>query len=84
MMSSTLGLLYIVSHNPDNTSTHHLMREGITEFNTDEFDYRMPWYLYSIMLIETNIRISRLVGIGVVHVDAFLQESPVWKDIVLE
>jgi hypothetical protein len=60
------------------------MREEIIEFDTDEYNGPMPWYLCNVMLIETNNGISRRIGVGVVHVNAFLQESPVWKDIVLE
>jgi hypothetical protein len=61
-----------------------MREEDITESDTDEFDYRMPWCLYDVMLIEKNNGISRRIGVGVVHVNAFLQESPVWKEMVSE
>jgi hypothetical protein len=64
--------------------TRNRMREEIIEFDTDEYNGSMPWYLCNVMLIETNNGILRRIGVGVVHVNAFLQESPVWKDIVLE
>jgi hypothetical protein len=38
-----------------------MREEDITESDTDEFDYRMPWCLYDVMLIEKNNGISRRI-----------------------
>jgi hypothetical protein len=45
----------------------------------------IPWCVYNVMLIETKDGISQRVGLGKVHVNAFLQdERAVWRDIVLK
>jgi hypothetical protein len=45
----------------------------------------VPWCVYNVMLIETENGVSQRVGLGKVHINAFLQDSrAVWRDIVLK
>ncbi|KAF2129553.1 hypothetical protein P153DRAFT_21496 [Dothidotthia symphoricarpi CBS 119687] len=57
---------------------------NLFQFDTEKFDHTVPWCVYNVMLIETKDGISQRLGIGKVHMDAFLQESPVWKEFILE
>ncbi|KAF1947552.1 HET-domain-containing protein [Clathrospora elynae] len=53
-------------------------------FESEAFFKDVPWCIYNVMLVETTNGISRRVGLGKVHIDAFFQDPrPVWKDIVL-
>jgi len=53
------------------------------EIDTSSFNIRKPWCLYNVMLIESQQGVSRRLGLGRMHIDAFAQASPVWKDIEL-
>jgi len=61
-----------------------LDQDDAFEFDTSAFDINVPWCVYNVMLVVTEGGISRRLGVGKVHVDAFLGESPMWKDFVLE
>jgi hypothetical protein len=57
--------------------------EDFVEFDLAVFDVSIPWCIYNVMLIETSNGISRRVGLGRMHVDAFLKEKPLWRDVIL-
>jgi hypothetical protein len=57
--------------------------EDFIEFDCKAFDAAKPWCIYNVMLIETFGGVSRRLGLGRVHIDAFLGEKPAWKEIVL-
>jgi hypothetical protein len=54
------------------------------EFNAAIFNVKKPWCLYNVMLVDTDDDgISHRVGLGRVHVDAFLQAEINWRDVRL-
>jgi hypothetical protein len=55
----------------------------LVEFDIGAFDGARPWCLYNVMLIDTVDGISRRVGLGKVHMDAFLGDEHVWKEVIL-
>jgi hypothetical protein len=45
----------------------------------------IPWCVYNVMLVETKDGISQRVGLGKVHINAFLEDKgTVWRDVVLK
>jgi hypothetical protein len=53
-------------------------------FDGDVFPKDVPWCIYNVMLIETQEGVSRRIGLGKVHINAFFQKSPsVWEDVIL-
>jgi hypothetical protein len=59
------------------------LEHDYVEFDITAFDVSIPWCIYNVMLIETSNGISRRVGLGRMHVDAFLREEPLWRDVIL-
>jgi hypothetical protein len=57
--------------------------QDFIEFDVTVFDATKPWCIYNVMLIETVSGVSRRLGLGRVHIDAFLGEEYAWKEIVL-
>lgn len=57
-------------------------------FDDKIFDSRKPWCLYNVIMIQwvdrRCIPVAERVGIGKIHIDAFHQANPSWKEIVLE
>jgi len=53
-------------------------------YDTKAFDPYKLWHLYNFMLVETKKGISRRVALGKVHIDGFLGEKPVFRDVNLE
>ncbi|KAJ4288590.1 hypothetical protein N0V90_011827 [Kalmusia sp. IMI 367209] len=57
--------------------------QDFVEFDCEAFDRWKEWCLYNVMLIETKDGESRRLGLGKVHIDAFLGEDSQWKDVIL-
>jgi hypothetical protein len=58
--------------------------QDFVEFDVKAFDASKPWCIYNVLLVEVvNSGESRRVGLGRVHVDAFLGGEWAWKDMVL-
>ena len=57
--------------------------QDFVEFDVVAFDAFKPWCIYNVMLIDTHDGISQRVGLGKVHIDAFLEQDYVWKDVTL-
>ncbi len=54
------------------------------EFNVGIFDVEKPWCLYNVMLVDTDQDgITHRLGLGRIHVDAFLQADREWRDVRL-
>lgn len=53
------------------------------DFDTSRYNVTKPWCLYNIMLIETRNEVSYRVGLGRVHVDAFLEATPTYREVLL-
>lgn len=59
--------------------------EDAFAFDTSVFHVDVPWCVYNVMLVETVDGVSRRIGVGRVHIDAFFRNTkPVWRTIVLE
>ncbi|KAJ4304969.1 hypothetical protein N0V90_000497 [Kalmusia sp. IMI 367209] len=61
-----------------------LDQDDAFECDTRAFDLSIPWCVYNVMLVQTTDGISRRLGLGKVHVDAFLRASTTWRDVSLE
>ncbi|OWY55790.1 hypothetical protein AALT_g11147 [Alternaria alternata] len=58
--------------------------QDFVEFDVKAFDASKPWCIYNVLLVEAvNSGESRRIGLGRVHVDAFLGGEWAWKDMVL-
>lgn len=79
---------------PISPELEHASREGtpspgklswVDQFECDPtvFDVTIPWCLYNVMLVRTVDGVSERIGLGQVHVDAFMQESPQWRTVLL-
>jgi hypothetical protein len=45
----------------------------------------VPWCVYNVMLVQTEDGVSQRVGLGKIHINAFLQNSDSgWRDVVLK
>ena len=66
------------------SETSILGPEDSVEFDVKAFYASKPWCIYNVLLVETvNGGDSRRVGLGKVHVDAFLGGEWAWKDMIL-
>lgn len=58
--------------------------QDYVEFDVRDFDSAKPWCIYNVLLVESFDGVSKRVGLGRVHYDAFLREGWAWRDAVLE
>jgi hypothetical protein len=66
------------------SETSILDPQDSVEFDVKAFDASKPWCIYNVLLVETvSSGESRRVGLGKVHVDAFLGGEWAWKDMIL-
>lgn len=52
-------------------------------FNSGRYNKYKPWPLYNVMMIERNGGIAYRLGLGIIHIHAFIQAGPEEKLIVL-
>jgi hypothetical protein len=68
---------------PTDGVDHSISTKDYVDFDEGTFDINVPWCIYYVMLVQTEQGISRRVGLGKIHIKAFLMERPYWKDVIL-
>jgi hypothetical protein len=57
---------------------------GMGHFDTRLYDATTPWGLFNVMMIHSAEGVSQRVAIGRIHVAAFMEAEPTYREIVLE